>query len=74
MQIVRPGLDISEIVRIAGAPDNANTNGASGCYVWDAPVWKGIFRGGYVHRMITIYFQDSKVVSWSSENLERSNW
>lgn len=72
--IVHPGMDVNEFIRIAGNPDGSSIGPDSAVYWWDAPVWKGIFRGGYVHRKVTIFSQNGKIVSWSSDSLDRSNW
>ena len=69
------GMDIEEFISFVGSPDSIEKISSNTTYfIWDSPVWKGIFRGGNVHRKITIQVQNGKVVSWSSENLERSNW
>ena len=71
---IYPNMDIQEFIKIAGAPDQFQENGQNGYYVWDSPVWKGIFRGGEVHRKIVIYTKNRKIISWNSDSLDRSNW
>ena len=68
-------MDIEEFISIVGTPDSVERiSNITSYFIWDSPVWKGIFRGGYVHRKIVVHVQNGKIVSWSSENLERSNW
>ena len=75
LQQLRPGMDIEEFICLAGRPDEIQrVTSTTSYFIWDSPVWKGIFRGGNVHRKIVVHVQDNKVVSWNSENLQRSNW
>lgn len=75
MQYIYAGMDIEEFINVAGPADEIERLSETTHYfIWDSPVWKGLLRGGYVHRKIVVHVQNSKVVSWSSENLQRSNW
>lgn len=75
LQQICGGMDIEEFISIAGRPDSIERISSTTSYfIWDSPVWKGIFRGGNVHRKVVVHVQNRKIVSWNSENLERSNW
>lgn len=75
LQHISAGMDIEEFITLAGRPDEIERISSNTSYfIWDSPVWKGIFRGGNVHRKIVVHVQNGKIVSWSSENLQRSNW
>ena len=72
--IIRLDMHISEITRIAGLPDSCVGTLDDGILTWENSVWKGIFRGGTISRKVIIFTKGGKIVQFTSENLDVSNW
>lgn len=73
-QGIYPNMPIVEFINIAGYPDSCIGTFDEGILTWSDSVWKGIFRGGTIHRKVIIFTRKGGIIQFSSENLNASNW
>lgn len=71
---IYPDMPVKDFVDIAGLPDSIGGTIDEGILTWQDSVWKGIFRGGTVYRKVILFTRGGKIVQFSSENLNVSNW
>ena len=71
---VYPNMPIAEFINIVGYPDSCVGTLNDGILTWSDSVWKGIFRGGTIHRKVIIFTRKGGIIQFSSENLNASNW
>ena len=67
-------MPIKEFIALAGYPDSINGTLDEGIVVWESGAWKGIIRGGTIYRRIILFTKEGRIVQFTSENLNVSNW
>lgn len=68
------GGPFSEVVKIAGRPDETLRIGESILYTYVSNEWKGVLRGGCIARKMQFVVKDGIVVSKKGMNLDLEAW
>ena len=65
------GDPFSKVTAIAGSPDETLNLGEAVLYRYISEEWKGFLRGGTIVRRMEFVVKDGKILSKTSQNLDR---
>lgn len=67
------GMTINEVINILEeSPTSRETDGDKKMLIWEKSQWRGMLRGGTLVRSLKVVFQNGKVISVSTKNLDKS--
>lgn len=72
---IQNGMTMNEVVDLMGeSPTTRENNNNQTILVWEKSQWKGIQNGGTLIRSVKVVFENNKVVSVTTKNLDKSTF
>lgn len=72
---IQTGMLMSEVIDLMGEnPTTKEINGTQTILIWEKDQWKGIQNGGTLTRAIKVVFENNKVISVTTKNLDKSTF
>jgi len=68
------GLKKQDVINLLGQPDSQKVRSGIEVLGWYSKEFKGMLRGGFLERTISVEFENDIVIGFDGENINASAW